>query len=135
MPRPVEGTGVSDARSHQTKRPDPQTHDLPGEVYGRGLGMCRKPPDLGAISGLSSYLTAARQGALGLHRESPELDNMASGGDERRSRDDPASCRQVGAVYPGGLPLFSSAASRTACLSNRNAARSSAERRAMKPVR
>ena len=89
----------------------------------------------GAISGLSSYLTGARQGALGIRRESPELDNMASGGDERRSRDRPASCRQVAAVYPGGLPLFSSAASRTACLSNRNAARSSAERRAMKPVR
>ena len=89
----------------------------------------------GAISGLSSYLTAARQGALGIRRKSPELDNMACGGDERRSRDHPASCRQVAAVYPGGLPLFSSAASRTACWSNRNAARSSAERRAMKPVR
>ena len=69
VPRPAEGTGVADARSHQGKRPDPQTDDLPGEVY------------------------------------------------------------------PGGLPLFSSAASRTACRSDRNAARSSAERRAMKPVR
>ena len=37
----------------------PTDHDLPGEVYGRGLGMCRTPPDSGAISGLSSYLTAA----------------------------------------------------------------------------
>ena len=29
VPRPVEGSGVSDCRNRQTKGPDPQTDDLP----------------------------------------------------------------------------------------------------------
>ena len=59
------------------------------------------------ISDSSPPLTAHRQGGREIHRESPRLDNIASGGDDRSSRDHPSSCRQVAAVYSGGLPPFS----------------------------
>ena len=39
VPRPAEGSGVAEARSHQRKRPDPRTDDLPGEVYPGGLPL------------------------------------------------------------------------------------------------
>ena len=77
----------------------PTDHDLPGEVYGRGLGMCRTPPDSGAISGLSSYLTAAVGGYAhrGLLHEIPRPGAHIS-------RPFPPGCYRAGRPIIGRLP-------------------------------